>query len=125
MLEELLEYFKSGGSNTVKVTKVKYNKKTAELSINKQTIKIKADTNQHYICKILLANKSNMTKIWEAYDLFEAIGERVEVHDDWLSKIYNTVRHLNDKIKSETGIDKFILYDNKTVLVNPKYINFS
>ena len=125
MLEELLDYFKKGGSNTVKVKKVKYNKKTSELMIDDKTINIKADTNQHYLCKILFANKSNMTKIWEAYDIFEAMGEYAEVHDNCLNKIYNTVRHLNEKIKSGTGIDKFILYDSKTVLVNPKHTKFS
>lgn len=53
MLEELLDYFRNGGSSTVKIKKVKYNKKTAELIIDDKTISIKADTNQHYLCKIL------------------------------------------------------------------------
>lgn len=122
MLEELLDYFKNGGSNTVKITKVKYNKKTAELSINKQTINIKADTNEHYLCKLLFANKENIKKAWEVYDIVEAWGENTEILDVWIKVIYNTIRRLNEKIQLSTGLERFILYESKTVLVNPNYL---
>lgn len=125
MLEELLDYFKNGGSNTVKVTKVKYNKKTAELSINKQTINIRADTNEHYLCKLLFANKENIKKVWEVYDIIEAWGENTEILDVWIKVIYNTIRRLNEKIQLSTGLERFILYENKTVLVNPNYLTLS
>lgn len=122
ILEELLDYFKNGGSGTVKVTKVKYNKKSAELSINKQTIKIKADTNEHYLCKLLFANKENIKKAWEVYDIVEAWGENTEILDEWIKVIYNTTRRLNEKIQLNTGLKRFILYESKTVLVNPNYL---
>ncbi|GJM16874.1 MAG: hypothetical protein DHS20C13_22010 [Thermodesulfobacteriota bacterium] len=122
MLEELLDYFKNGGSNTVIVTKVKYNKKTAELSINKHTINIKADTNEHYLCKLLFANKENIKKAWEVYDIVEAWGENTEILEVWIKVIYNTIRRLNEKIQLSTGLERFILYESKTVLVNPNYL---
>lgn len=125
MLEELLDYFKNGGSSTVKVTKVKYNKKTAELSINNQTINIKADTNEHYLCKLLFANKENIKKVWEVYDIIEAWGENTEILDVWIKVIYNTIRRLNEKIQLSTGLERFILYESKSVLVNPNYLALS
>ncbi len=125
MLEELLDYQRNGGSSTVRVKKVKYNKKTAELIINDKTIIIKADTNQHYLCKILFASKASMIKLWENYEIVEAMGEDPDIMEGWMKVIYNTIRHLNEKIKSETGFDKFILYNNKTVLINPKYLDLS
>lgn len=121
MLEELLDYHRNGGSSTVKVEEVKYNKKTAELIIDNKTIKIMADTNQHYLCKILFANKTSIKRTWEIDEIVEAMGEYHDIQKGWTKKIYNTVRHLNQKIKAETGIDNFILHHNKTVLVNPKY----
>ncbi|MCH7535702.1 MAG: hypothetical protein IH948_08175 [Bacteroidetes bacterium] len=122
MLEELLDYLRNGGSSTVKVEKVKYNKKTAELMINNKTINIKADTNQHYLCKILFASKTSMTKVWEIYDIVEAWGENTEILDVWKEVIYNTVRRLNEKIQQQTGPERFILYNNKTIIVNPKHL---
>ncbi len=121
MLEELLNYHRNGGSSTVKVEEVKYNKKTAELIINNIIINIMADTNQHYLCKILFASKASIKKTWEIDKIVEAWGEYPDDLESWKSKIYQTVRQLNQKIKAETGINKFIIYNNKTVLVNPKY----
>jgi hypothetical protein len=53
------------------------------------------------------------------------MGEDPDVLNGWLQRIYNTIRHLNEKIQNQTGIERFILYDNKTVLVNPKYLDLS
>ncbi|MEQ9618428.1 MAG: hypothetical protein RIG61_04565 [Deltaproteobacteria bacterium] len=125
MLEELLDYFRDGGTSTVKVQKIKYNKKTAELIINDNTIGIKTDTNQHYLCKILFASKKSIQRVWEIYDIVEALGENADSLDGWVKVIYSTVRHLNEKIQFQTGIERFILYDNKTVMVNPKYLDFT
>lgn len=125
MLEELLDYFRNGGSSTVRVKKVKYNHKSAELLIDDKEINIKADTNEHYLCKLLFANKVNMTKVWEIYDIVEAWGENTEILDDWKKVICSTVRRLNEKIQQQTGLERFILYNNKTVIVNPKYLKLS
>ena len=121
MLEAIFDYFRNGGSSTVMIKKVKYNKKTAELAIDDKLISIKADTNQHYLCKILFSSKASIKRTWEIDEIVEAMGEYHDIQKGWTKKIYNTVRHLNQKIKAETGNDNFILYHNKTVLVNPKY----
>jgi len=124
MLEELLDYFRSGGTRTVKIKKVKYNKKTAELVIDNNLIYIKPYTKQHDLCNILFASKKSMKKVWEIVDIVEAMGE-YEFNSEWTNKIYNTVRHLNEKIQIKTGIERFILYYNKTVIVNPKYLDLT
>ena len=125
MLQELLDYFRNGGTSTVKIQKIKYNKKTAELIIDDKSIGIKADTNQHYLCKILFTSKKSIQRVWEIYDIVEALGEHADSLDGWVKVIYSTVRHLNEKIQFQTGIARFILYDNKTVMVNPKYLDLT
>ena len=120
----MLDYFRSGGTSVVKIKKINYNKKTAELIIDDNIINIKANTNQHYFCNILFANKRSMRRVWEIFDIVEAMGE-YEFNSEWTNKIYYTVRHLNEKIQRQTGIERFILYDNKTVIVNPKYLDLT
>jgi len=124
MLEELLDYFRIGGTRTVKIKKVKYNKRTAELIIDDNLIYIKPYTKQHDLCNILFASKKSMKKVWEIVDIVEAMGE-YEFNSEWTNKIYNTVRHLNEKIQIKTEIERFILYESKTVLVNPKYLDLT
>lgn len=123
MLKELLEYYQNGGSNVVRIKKIKYNKKKAELIIDNRSINIRADSNQHYVCAVLFSNKMNLRKVWEIADIVEAIGEYYSSDKNWKSIIYNIVRHLNEKIQKCTGIDRFILYENKTIIVNPMYLD--
>jgi uncharacterized protein YeeX (DUF496 family) len=123
MLEELLDYFRNGGTSIVKIKKIKYNKKSAELIIDDKIVKIKADTNQHYLCKILFSSKKSIQRVWEIYDIVEALGENANCLEGWVRIIYDTVRRLNEKIQLQTGIERFILYDSKTVIVNPKYLD--
>ncbi len=123
MLGELLDYFRNGGSNAVKIRKLNYNKKSAELIINDTVIQIRTDTNQHYLCKLLFSSKTSIKRVWEIYDIVEAFGEDTTCLKDWRNIIYNTVRHLNEKIQSQTGLEKFILFDNKTILINPNYLD--
>lgn len=125
MLKELLDYYQNGGSNIVKVKKVTYNKKNAELIIDDIKINIRANTSQHYICNVLFADKETIKRVWELDDVVEAIGEHIWTDKNWKSIIYNTIRHLNNKIQIQTGIEKFILYDNKTIIVNPKYLDLN
>jgi len=125
MLEELVKFARTGGNNLVRIDKLKYNRKSSELIINEKTIKIQADTNQHYLCKILFNSKTSIKKDWEIYDIVEAFGEDTDMLKEWQEIIYNTVRHLNYKIQSVTGLEKFILYSNKKVIVNPNYIDLS
>lgn len=125
MLEELLDYFRNGGTSTVKIQKIKYNKKTAELILDDKTISIKTDTYQHYLCKILFASKKSIQRVWEIYYIVEALGEDTDSLNGWVRVIYDTVRRLNEKIQLQSGIERFILYDNKTILVNPKYIDLT
>ena len=72
---------------------------------------------------ILFSTKSNLQQARLVGDIVEAMGEQHSYDTDWKSIIYQTVRHLNEKIHRCTGIDKFILYDNKTFIVNPKYLD--
>lgn len=123
MLEELLDYFRGKDAARVMIQKIIYNKKSAELQIDDKIIKLKMETNQHYLCKILFASKYSMKKVWEIYDVVEALGEDTENLDAWIKIIYATVRHLNEKIQVQTGLEKFILFGNKTIIVNPKYLN--
>lgn len=123
MLEELLDYFRDRGSSTIKIKKLNYNKKSAELIINDTIIQIKTDTNQHYLCKVLFSSKASIKRVWEIYDIVEAFGEDTTCLKEWGGIIYNTVRHLNEKIQSQTGLEKFILFDNKTILINPNYLD--
>ncbi len=123
MLKELLDYYRNGGTSTVKIKKVIYNKKNAELIIDDRIINIKAYTKQHYLCKVLFSSKASMKRVWEVYDIVEAMGEGSSYNKTWISKIYHSVRHLNEKIRQHTGIDRFIRYYNKTVKVNPKYLD--
>jgi len=125
MLEELLEFARTGGNSLVRIKKLKYNKKSAELIIDNKSIKIQADTNQHYLCKILFNSKTSIKKDWEICDIVEALGEDTTILNDWQEIIYNTVRHLNHKIQSVTGLERFILYSNKKVMVNPNYIDLN
>jgi len=125
MIQDLFDYFTNNGTSIVKIKKIKYNKKTAELIINDKTIGIKADTNQHYLCKVLFSSKSSIMKAWEIYDIVEALGEDPNILEGWVKVIYNTIRHLNEKIHKQTGLERFILYNNKTILVNPKYIDLA
>lgn len=125
MLEELLAYFKNGGSDIVKVKKLSYNSKNAELVIDDRKINLRADSNQHYLCKVIFENEISVKKVWEIDDIVQAIGEYLFTERNWKSRIYNTIRHLNDKIQSQTGISKFIIYDNKTIIVNPKYLELN
>jgi len=125
MIQDLFDYFRNDGTSIVKINKIKYNKKTAELIIDDKIIGIKADTNQHYLCKVLFSSKSSITKAWEIYDIVEALGEDPNILEGWIKVIYNTIRRLNEKIQLQTGIERFILYNNKTVLINPKYIDLA
>lgn len=120
MLQELLEYYKNGGSTTVQIKEVKYNKKSSELIIDKHVIKIRADTRQQQLCNILLSSKTSAKKVWEVYDIVTLSGE-YESNSEWNETFYNAVRHLNEKIQRIAHIEKFFLYDNKTILINPKY----
>lgn len=125
MLEELLEYFKKGGNSVVKVKKVKYNSKDAELIIDDRKVNLRADSNQHYICKILFSDNESVRKTWEIVDIVESMGEHYSNPKYWKSSIYHSIRHLNEKIQIQTGLNKFILYDNKTIIVNPKYLDLT
>jgi len=125
MLEELLKFARTGGKNLVRIKKVKYNKKSCELIIDNKIINIQADTHQHYLCKILFNSKASIKTDWEIYDIVEAFGEDTDMLREWQEIIYYTVRHLNQKIQSVTGLKKFILYSNKKVIVNPNYIDLS
>lgn len=122
MLNELLDYYKNGGSGIVKIKEVRFNKKFTELYIDNKLVKIRADSNQQQLCSVLFRTKENAMKVWEIDQVVKAFGEYVEDDmSEWIVKITSTIRHLNEKIQQETGIEKFILYDNKTVFVNPKY----
>jgi len=125
MLKELLDYYRNGGTSTVKIKKVIYNKKNAELIIDDRIINIKAYTKQHYLCKVLFSSKASMKRVWEVYDIVEAMGEGSSYNKTWISKIYHSVRHLNKKIQLHTGIDKFIRYESKTIFVNSKYLDLT
>jgi len=122
MLQEIFDYIKNGGSSIVKIKKVIYNKKSSELSFGDTVIKIQADSNEDYVCKTLFSSKSSMSKTWEVFDIVEAMGEDPFSEIDWNEKIYNTVRRLNDKIQKNTSLERFILYNNKTLCVNNDYI---
>lgn len=122
MLQEIFDYIKNGGSSIVKINKVIYNKKSSALSVGDQVINIQTDTLEDYVCRSLFSSKSNMGKTWEVFDIVESIGEDPFSQSGWNEKIYNAVRRLNDKIQIITGIERFILYNNKTISVNPDYI---
>jgi len=122
MLQHIYDYIKNGGSSIVRINKVIYNKKSSELILENQSIKIMAYTLEDCVCRILFSSKSTITKSWEVFDIVEAMGEDPFSQRGWNDKIYHTVRRLNDKIQKNTGIERFILYNNKILCVNPDYI---
>jgi len=122
MLEELLDYFRKGGSGSVIIKNVLFNHKTGVLGIDGHSIPIESNSHQFQLCQVLFASNKSVSKVWQVGEIVDAFGELIEgMVDYWTNRIYHTIRHINNKIAVETGMKKFIWYENQTVMINPKY----
>ena len=124
LMEELIQYVKKTGSPLARITNIKYNKSSTEISLDGSLIKLRGNTNLSDICRILLSSKKSMQKIWEMEDIIQELGES-HSKKNWHRAIYDAVSELNAKILVETkgNIPDFFITSMKTVVVNPKYIS--
>lgn len=102
LLEELVDYVKSTGSQLAKVLNVGYNHSNTEITIDNLQVKLQGNTNQSEICKVLLASKNTIKKVWDMDEVKESIdGDRVDTKD-WNRIIYDAVKEVNTKILIES-----------------------
>jgi len=124
LMEELIKYVKTTGSSLARIKSINYNQSSTEITIDNMQIKIRANTNQSDICRVLLSSKKSMQKVWEMEDITEALGE-TNSHKNLHRAIYDAVSELNTKILVETkgDIPDFFITTMKSIVVNPKYVS--
>lgn len=122
VLNEILAYYKGKPNTFVKVTGIKFSKRACKLTIDKQDIPLKPDTNEEELCRIIFKNKEALEKLWSIDEIVEAMGESIEQTRRWNPKMYQAARQLNNKIARETGFRDFIVYTTKTICINPIFL---
>lgn len=96
------------------ISKIRFNKKNCQITINDTTIDIPYASNQYYVCEALFSKPS---KRFEQDELLERFGEESSA-DNW-RKVYDAVLAINKK----TGY-KLVVYKDKTIRINPEYLPF-
>lgn len=125
LLEELVSYVKSTGSQLAKILQIGYDHSSLEITLDSLKVKLRGNTNQSEICNVILQSKENQKRVWEMEDIQEAIGEKGVKHKNWHRIIYDALREVNTKIliESKGSISDFFLLTMKTVTVNPRYVS--
>lgn len=97
----------------LQVKKIKFDKKSSKIFLDKTSFSIPYASNQYYIC---LALFSHITKKWEYDELLEKIGDN-SVENLNTRKVYDAVLAINKKV----GI-KIIEYEQKAFFLNPEIL---
>lgn len=127
MLEELMSYIKSGAECIVSLREIIFQKATSELVIDGHKIPLRIDSGEFITCQTLFSKEKKLISGWAVMDIAEKLGADVENIDNkeeidkWISKVYQFIRHLNEKIERITRHKSFFIYSGKTIVLNPKF----
>lgn len=85
------------------------------LFINGKRIKVTVDSNQYYLCRLLFKDENSIKTKIDSLTITDSVG--VESMN-----IYQTGRYLNDKLTKSFNVDDIIVYTDKEVFINGKYL---
>jgi len=95
----------------------KFDRRSGVLSFGSIILKIRKSTNQFEIANLLFRRNH---PVMELADVWEKIsGEEYEKSKGCWRKCYDAITALNRKIESVFGVKKFILWDGRTIKLNP------
>ncbi len=97
----------------------KFDVASGYLTFNDKSIKIGNNSNQFELCKTLFQSAKSMKKTWNQDKMLEKFGREWSVPK---RTVENAARYVNSKISQQTRVNDLIIYDNKTVRVNPQYL---
>lgn len=103
------------------------------LSINNIDISLKMDSIQHKVCKIVLKNEKNMSRVWDREEILEKIFGEDNLSDlypdgkklnpKYRRKIYTVAEKLNARILQKADVRDFFVFDTQKLQLNPKFVS--
>ncbi|MDP2637557.1 MAG: hypothetical protein Q8P26_00655 [Candidatus Levybacteria bacterium] len=99
---------------------VDFDETSGEIKINGELkAKIRKNTDQFELCKLLLKNEASKKKVWEWEIVLEKWHmDNLEDLSGKRMKVYRAAREINKKIAQTSEYKKLIIYTTKTVQVN-------
>ena len=95
---------------------------SGNITISGKTIKFEPDSFRAQLLGVFSQNEENRFKTWEWDELFEKIENiNSEAPTNAKNKIYDACAGISNRLAKELGIQDFLVYDTRTVHINPKY----
>lgn len=93
------------------------------ISIGQIEVKIRPNTDQHNLCKVILKDSKSKTKQWEWEEMLEKWGEtELYALKNKKMKIYRAAREINKKVAQTIQAKDFFIYTTNTVRLNPNFL---
>ena len=115
------ESTQQGKIETATASTLSYDDVACKISFRDKSIPIPQNTDQESLCRVVFADKNNVTQVWSWDEMLEKWGGNYESKDAW-RKVYNAGREVNKKIAIETGVKDLLIVKKHTVTLNPKYL---
>lgn len=101
---------------------VVFDKAKGEVKADGKVIgRVRKDTNQFELCRVVLEDKNSKKREWEWEVVLEKWGGHFDIDKNSWRKVYSAAREVNQKVAQESQIKAFFITTTKTVLLNQKF----
>lgn len=126
---KLLDTFDNWTKNHIAKLKpsssLSFDKKTGKLVIGNKSVTFRREAFRTHMLSLLLANNSSKEKLWNWDEIIEQIEDTkdFELSKESKDRFYPACDGLQKTIAQKIGINDFLIFNNSTVQVNPKYLH--